>query len=200
MAADPMAADPMAADPMAADPMTADSLTTDLKATPTVKPTAVWAVPRRGAAKAFEIDLFTAPHGVGVIYNNYLLGKTPIRLRAKSSRRYLLVLNKEGHKVKAINPKFSRFAGLRHRIILKSPTTLARLGAKGQTRLEVRCRTSKIFRVFLNGRDTGRNCPVILKVSRGPNAPGIYLPSKDHVTFRKVKSIPQKSVTVRFPY
>jgi eukaryotic-like serine/threonine-protein kinase len=200
MAADPMAADPMAANPMAADPMAADPMAADPATAPPAKPTAIWVVPRKGTAAAYEIDLLTAPRGVGVIYNNYLLGKTPIRLHAKKGKRYLLVLNKEGQKVKPINPKFSRFAGLRHRIILKSPTNLARLGTEGQTRLEIRCRTSGIYRVFLNGRDTGRNCPVTLKVSRGPNAPGIYLPAKDHVTFRKVKSLPQKAVIVEFPH
>ena len=110
------------------------------------------------------------------------------------------MLNKERHKVKAIKPKFSRFVGLRHRVTLKASTYLARTGKAGQTRLEISCRTANIYRVFLNGRDTGRNCPITLKVSRGPNAPGIYLPDKDRVTFHKVKSIPQKLLKVKFEY
>lgn len=186
--------------PMADDPMADEPVTPDPRATPPGKPSAVRAVPRTGKPGAFEIELLTAPPGVGVIHANQLLGQTPIRLRAKSAKRYLIVLNKEGHKVKVIKPKFSRFVGLRHRVTLKSSTHLARMGKDGQTRLVVRCRTANIFRVFLNGRDTGRNCPTILKVSRGPNAPGIFLPDKDRVTFRKVKSIPQQSVKVEFSY
>jgi hypothetical protein len=198
MNADPMDADPMNADPMDADPMAADPMTAQPSGPP--KPSALRAVPRKGKPLAHELELYTAPTGVAVIHDNRLLGLTPIRLRAKAARRYLIVLNKEGHKVKAIKPQFSRFVGLRHRVTLKPNTFLARTGTAGQTRLQVRCRTAKIFRIFLNGRDTGRNCPATLKVSRGPNAPGIYLPDLDRVTFRKVKSIPQQTVTVDFPY
>jgi hypothetical protein len=191
---------PMTPDPRPADPTTPDPMTPDSMAAPASAPGAVRSVPRTGKPKANEIELLTAPTGVSVIHDKRLLGITPIRLRAKRGKRYLLVLNKEGYKVKAIKPKFSRFAGLRHRVTLGSIVFLARKGTTGQTRIDVRCRTPRIYRVFLNGRDTGRNCPTTLKVSRGPNAPGIYLPDRDRVTFKKIKSIPQKSVTVEFAH
>jgi serine/threonine-protein kinase len=168
------------------------------KVTPPTDPDALRVVPRRGRPLAGDIEIITAPWGVMVIHQNRILGKTPLRLRGKRGKRYHLALNKVGYRPRIIRRRTSRYTGLKLRATLTHIRYLAQTGGKGQTRVEVRCKTAHIHRVYLNGRDTGRNCPVTLVTSRGTNTLGIRLFSRGKIVFKSVRSRPRKKVTLRF--
>ncbi|MFH2008526.1 MAG: protein kinase [bacterium] len=195
MAADPMPADPMPADPMPADPMPADPMTAD---PPPADPNAPLVIPRKGKPAIGDVDILTAPGDVSVIYKGRVLGTTPLRIRGKAGRRFFLTLNKAGFKVTAIQPRPSRYLGLNFRAYLKPIQYPAKVGAAGDTRVAVQCKRQGIYRVFMNGRDTGHNCPAVLKVSRGKNNVGIFLPEEKRTVFKYFISKADDEITVRF--
>ncbi len=154
----------------------------------------------QGPRKARELDLYTAPKQVSVIHDGRVLGTTPLRLRGRAGRLYLLVLNREGYRVKTTQIRLSGYGGLLLRDVLAHlpyPTPKAR---QGQTRVSVRCRTQNVRRIFINGRDTGRNCPATLKVGTGTNNVGVLLPRQKRTAFKHFRAKRGQAVEVSFPH
>ena len=163
-------------------------------------PTDLVVVPRQGPRKPGDLDLITAPKGVSVIYQGYILGQAPLRLRGKPGRRFFLVLNREGYRVKTTLARLSSYGGLILRNVLGFIPYPAQRAGDGQTRVDVRCRSTGVLRIFLNGRDTGRNCPAVLKVDGGTNNVGVLLPRQKRTAFKHFRSHLGHAVRVDFPY
>jgi hypothetical protein len=66
--------------------------------------------------------------------------------------------------------------------------------------VRVTCEHPGVFRVYLNGRDTGRNCPTVLSVGYGRNNVRVLLPQKKRTAFKYFRAIAGKVVEVHFPY
>lgn len=158
------------------------------------------AVEREGKRRAGEVDVVTAPRGVSVIYEDQILGKTPLRLRGRMGKRYLLVLNREAFRVKTTAVRISRYGGMLLRNVLTPIPYPVRLAKPGRTSVRVVCKTQGVLRVFLNGRDSGRNCPVALKVGYGKNNAGVLLPTRGRTVFKYFRAQAGKQVVVEFPY
>jgi hypothetical protein len=144
------------------------------------------------------MNLVTAPKGVTVSYRGRVLGQTPLRIRAKTDRPFLLVLNKEKHQVQTFVAKTSSFGGLTQKVTLPLLEGALQVGAKGQTRVTLRCRTPGLHRIFLNGRDSGRNCPCSLRVGLGTNNAGIFLPEDKKTEFKYFRAKPGEEVVLSF--
>lgn len=158
------------------------------------------AVPPRGRRRPGDLDVYSKPRGAAVILDNQVLGKTPVRLRLKPGKFYHLVINKIGYQVRENRVRMPKRYGLRLFVWLPYVTHRAPLAKPGQTAVAVTCKHQKVFRVFLNGRNTGRNCPVTLKVGRGRNNVGIYVPRKRRVVFKYFSGHANKATPVHFDY
>jgi hypothetical protein len=154
----------------------------------------------QGPRQARELDLYTAPKQVSVIHHGRVLGKTPLRLRGRAGRLYLLVLNREGYRVKTTQIRLSGYGGLLLRDVLAHLPYPTPKASEGQTRVSVRCRTQGVRRIFINGRDTGRNCPATLRVGTGTNNVGVLLPRQKRTAFKHFRAKPGKAVVVSFPH
>lgn len=157
-------------------------------------------VPRTGKRRAGEVDVVTAPRGVAVAYMGQVLGKTPLRLRGRVGKRYMLVLNRESYRVKTTAVRLSRYGGMLLRNVLAPIRYPVARAKPGRTSVRVVCRTQGVLRVFLNGRDSGRNCPVALKVGYGKNNVGVFLPRRGRTVFKYFRAKAGKQVVVNFPH
>jgi hypothetical protein len=125
-----------------------------------------------GSPPPGAIDLVTEPPGASVVVGARVLGKTPTRLRLKPKKPYAVALNKEGRGVEVRRITLGADKGRRLKVELPPVKKPARRARTGHTAVMVSCTPKGIRRVYLNGWDTGLNCPVALEVGPGKNNVG----------------------------
>jgi serine/threonine-protein kinase len=125
-----------------------------------------------GSPPPGAVDLVTEPAGASVVVGGRVLGKTPTRLRLKPKKPYVVALNKEGRGVEVRRITLGADKGRRLKVELPPVKKPARRARTGHTAVMVSCTPKGIRRVYLNGWDTGLNCPVALEVGPGKNNVG----------------------------
>ena len=122
------------------------------------------------------LDIKTTPDGASVIIGSTIAGKTPLRLGLKTGRSYLIVLNKEGRSVAVRKVKLGKRQGKRLAVKLSAVKKKRRKARTGHTAVRVDCKPPDVHRIYLNGWDSGFNCPVALRVGVGKNDIGYRIP------------------------
>ncbi len=130
------------------------------------------------------VRIESVPSGAQVVCNGRLAGRTPMVLRFHGERRCELVLNKELRRpVRRVLTR-ERWEGRRLKVYLPWVRGRAKKARRG-TSVQVLCRGPGVYRVYLNGRDSGWNCPVRLRVPPGRNDVGLYLSRGKRVYYRR---------------
>lgn len=132
--------------------------------------------PITDSTKRAHVDLKTMPEGANVIIGKLVLGKTPLRLGLKPGRPYVIALNKERHSVIVQKLKVSKKRGRTLAVELPPVKKPARKARTGRTAVMVECAPPGVHRVYLNGWDSGYNCPVALETDPGKNNIGFRIP------------------------
>jgi len=132
--------------------------------------------PILGRVKRGQLDIKTEPAGADVIIDTIVVGKTPVRLGLKPNRRYLIALNKQGRSVIVRRIKLRKRKARVIDVKLPPVKKPARKPRTGHTAVMVECEPPGVHRVYLNGWDTGYNCPVAFEVSVGKNNVGFRVP------------------------
>jgi hypothetical protein len=157
-------------------------------------------MPVKGRRKRGQLDLLSVPPGASVIYKLRVVGKTPVRLQLKPSRLYSFVLHRDRYKLHSRRVRMPRSRGREVRVYLKRLRTRVKLGKKRRTAISVVCRTAGVYRVYLNGRDSGYTCPVTLASGVGRQSIGLFLPNKDRIEYRKIRARYRRHVRMKWKY
>ncbi len=129
----------------------------------------IHALKASGPRTAGDLDLYTQPSGAVVIVEGRSVAKTPVRFKIPEGQTLEVVLNKEGRRLKIEQLKAPGDQGRMLKVFLPNVRKKAVKAETGQTAVEVRCKTPEIYRIYLNGWDTGFNCPVTIRVDPGNN-------------------------------
>ncbi len=144
------------------------------------------AVEHRGGRAKTDVDIITKPKGANVLCGRKRMGKTPLRIRLPRKGACELILNLPLHRVVERRLTRSRWGGRRfvqYLPLVPSPARIARRG----TSIDTKCHGPAVYRIFLNGRDTGRNCPVRLRLPPGTNDLSIHLSRSRRLFYKKFR-------------
>ena len=123
----------------------------------------------KGKRGAGDLDLHTEPRGAAIIVGKRIVGKTPVRFKMRNGQTLEVVLNKEGRRLRNKELKMFGDSGRKLKVFLPNIRKKAKEARKGQTAVSVTCARKDIYRVYINGWDTGHNCPAKLPVDAGKN-------------------------------
>jgi hypothetical protein len=154
--------------------------------------------PARGKRADGDLDLHTEPNGASVIYKGKIVGKTPLRIKMSDGERLEVVLNKEGRRVKRKSLRMFGDSGRKLRVFLPNVRRRSSEASEGQTAVSVRCGSTDVYRVYLNGWDTGHNCPVTLRVEPGRNNVAIRRSGSDRLEYKDFRVHTGERATVEW--
>ncbi len=143
-------------------------------------------VPMRGRRTKNDIDVVTVPKGANVLCDRKRMGKTPLRLRLQAGQTCDLILNLPRHRIVDRHLGAKRWGGKRFKQYLpmiSRPPKIARSG----TSVDTKCQGPAIYRIFLNGRDTGHNCPARIRIPPGINDISIHLTRNRRLFYKKFR-------------
>lgn len=139
-------------------------------------------LPHRG-----QLDVLSSPEGAEVLINGVARGTTPVRLRAAPGRALRVMLTLPGYRLYKGPVWMPSRLGRRVRILLPKVTHPARRAAPGGTALQVVCKPGRHNRVYLDGQDTGLDCPTPrIAVLPTVHMVSVYLPASHRVRWKKV--------------
>lgn len=164
------------------------------------KETGIEVLPLSKEPRSGHLDLITDPEGAVVTWKDRLIGRTPIRLQLETGKDYLFALTKEGRRLTLQKVNLAPGKAKKMDLYLKYVTKKTQKARQGQSGISVVCRTKEIYRIYLNGRDTGYNCPISLRSEPGRQSVGIYLPRQDRILYQYVRVTTGKWVSVDWPY
>jgi len=123
----------------------------------------------KGKRGAGDLDLHTEPRGAAIIVGKQIVGKTPLRFKMRNGQSLEVVLNKEGRRLRNKELKMFGDSGRKLKVFLPNVRKKVKVARKGGTAVSVSCAHRGIYRVYINGWDTGHNCPAKLPVDAGKN-------------------------------
>jgi serine/threonine-protein kinase len=151
-----------------------------------------------GKRRKGDLDLHTEPKAAALIHKRKIIGSTPLRVKMQTLSRLDVVLNKEGRRVKRVTLKMFGDSGRKVRIFLPNVRRETETAKPGQTAVQVKCATAGIYRVYLNGWDTGHNCPVKLRVEPGRNNVAIRESGSDRLDYKDFRVHTGETVEVEW--
>jgi len=164
-------------------------------------PQSAGTVPFRGPQKRGQLDVLTQPPGVRVYINGAFLGLSPLRALAPAGTQIRLALSHPGRGLYRTRLWMPGAIGRRIKILmpfLRKPPKEARLG---RTAIRVTCKTVGVHRVYIDGRDTGHDCPTpALAVPPVVHLVTLYLPTTGKTVWRKLRPKPGQVTTVSWDH
>jgi len=137
-----------------------------------------------GARTKGDLDLHSEPKGASVIVGDRVVTQTPVRLKMKDGQVLQVVLNKEGRRLKNEELRMFGDSGRKIKVFLPNVRRKAVKAGPGHTAVSVVCKKSDIHRVYLNGWDTGYNCPVKIRVDPGNNNVAIRIDAEGRLDYK----------------
>ena len=144
-------------------------------------------VSTKGTRSRRDIDVITVPTGATVLCGKRVMGLSPLRLRFGSARKCHLILNHAGRRVVDRVVTIRRFGDHKLKVYLPRLAHSFRKAKRGRTSLDVRCSPPGAYRIYVNGRDTGWNCPARIHVDMGSNDMGLYLMRGRRVMYKRFR-------------
>ena len=163
-------------------------------------PKGVHTVKMEGPRGPGELDLRSSPSGASIIYKKRVIGKTPARVILKPSKLYTFYLHRDRYRFYKRRVRMPSSKGREVTVYLKKMRGRSRLAKKRRTGIKVICRTKGVFRIYLNGRDTGYTCPATIASGVGRQSIGLYFPHTDRTSFRKVRARYRRHVKMKWKY
>jgi len=135
-----------------------------------VKPEPVKPEPVAKTAAPGKVKITSSPAGAVVFVDGTRRGETPLELSLDGEHR--VVVAAEGKKLRKETVRAPQALDLQ-----LEPAT----GLSGSGGLKVRCKTTGALRIFVDGVDSGHNCPndQRISVAPGPHKVGLYNPLDD---------------------
>ena len=166
-----------------------------------VPPTPSGTVPTKGPVKAGQLDVLTNPPGVRVYVNGTLRGVSPLRALAPAGSRIRVALSLGGRGLYRARMWMPRAVGRRLKILMPFLTKPFKEARPGRTAIKVLCKTAGVHRVYIDGRDTGRDCPTPpLEVAPVVHYVDLYLPTTGKTVRKKLRPKPRQVTTVSWDH
>ncbi len=152
-------------------------------------------LPRRG-----QLDVITRPAGAKLIVDGQLRGKTPLRLAVKPGGRVRLAVSLRGRRLYK-SPVWIPMVTGRRLVLLLPRIVRFRPAEAGHTAIRVRCRTQGMNRVYIDGQDTGYDCPTPpLSVLPTVHTVSMYVPAQHRIVWKKLRPKVRQIAEVTWPY
>ncbi len=165
------------------------------------RPTPSGTVPMKGQLGKGQLDVLTNPPGVRVYVNGTYRGMSPLRALAPAGTRIRVVLSHEGRGLYKTRMWMPGAVGRRLKILMPfliKPVLKARAG---RTAIRVTCQTAGLHRVYIDGRDTGHDCPTVpLAVLPVVHFVALYLPTTGKTVWQKLRPKARQVTTVNFKH
>jgi len=158
-------------------------------------------VPMKGPLGKGQLDVLTNPPGVRVYVNGTYRGVSPLRALAPAGTRIRVVLSRKGRGLYKTRMWMPGAVGRRLKILMPfliKPVLKARAG---RTAIRVTCQTAGVHRVYIDGRDTGHDCPTVpLAVLPVVHFVALYLPTTGKTVWQKLRPKARQVTTVNFKH
>jgi hypothetical protein len=155
----------------------------------------------KGPLRQGQLDVLTTPAGVRVFLNGTYRGLSPLRALTPAGARVRVVLSLSGRGLYKSRIWMPGAVGRRLKILMPYITKPFRIARSGRTAIRVTCKTAGVHRVYIDGRDTGRNCPTPpLEVLPVVHLVGLYLPTTGKTFWQKIRPKPRQVATVTWDH
>jgi serine/threonine-protein kinase len=154
-----------------------------------------------GLPKRGQLDVITRPPGARVFVDGERRGQSPLRVPVTPGGRVRLSVSLPGYKLYKSPVWIPRGMGRRISLILPRVAPRLRRAAPRRTALRVQCRTEGRNRVYVDGKDTGYDCPTpALAVSPTVHTVSLYVPASHRVVWKRIRPAPGKVTVVRWEH
>ncbi len=154
-----------------------------------------------GLPKRGQLDIITRPPGARVFIDGERRGQSPLRVPVNPGGRVRVSVSLPGHKLYKSPIWIPRGVGRRISLILPRVVPRLRRAAPRRTALRVLCRTEGHNRVYVDGKDTGYDCPTpALAVLPTVHTVSLYVPASHRVVWKRIRPAPGKVTVVRWDH
>lgn len=166
---------------------------------PPRRPTPSGTVPMTGVVGKGQLDVVTNPADARVYVNSTFRGLSPLRALAPAGRRIRVALSLRGRGLYRTRLWMPAAVGRRIKIMMPFVSRPLKEARAGRTAIRVICNTAGVHRVYIDGRDTGRDCPTPpLEVLPVVHLVTLYLPTEGKTVWRKLRPKAGQTATVSF--
>ena len=145
-------------------------------------------VPMKGPHKKGQLDVLTTPPGVRVYVNGSFRGLSPLRALAPAGTQIRVTLSHPGRGLYKTRMWMPGAIGRRLKILMPYLLKPFKKARPGRTAIRVICKTEGVYRVYIDGRDTGRDCPTPpLAVPPIVHFVALYMPTTGKTVWRKLR-------------
>ncbi|MFH2009542.1 MAG: protein kinase [bacterium] len=168
---------------------------------PGTTPSAHPSLPIHGPPRQGELDVQTIPKGAKVFVSGILRGTSPLRVRLPPGRRYALVLSTPGLGLYRSPVWLPPTHGRRVKIMLQTLSRRLHKAGPGRTSIQVTCRTKGLYRIYIDGRDTGFDCPTPpIAVLPVIHSVSMYMPTQNKTVWKKLRPRLRQLSVIDWPY
>lgn len=136
-----------------------------------------------------------------MIVNGQLHGVSPLRLPATPGGKMRVVVSLQGHKLYKGPVWMPQVTGRRLVLLLPKLTHPFRVAPAGHTAIRVLCRTRGVNRIYIDGRDTGFDCPTPpIAVLPTVHTVSMYVPASHRIVWKRLRPPVRKVSEVTWPH